>query len=245
MPKRRLDQKLLEKLREKTNKSEKYLREQISRRANRLGIASEAALVLYAKAEGIGTANYLRKLPSYIQDQIRSSLPAVFTVHERIPATTAAKKTPHHTQRSNIQLAVEYLLQDQELRERCQDLLKASGHFDRVFREATTVLDDRLKKIASIKRMKPLDVVGKSLNPDPQKAIIEVSTDRTEQEGFYSICKGLVLSFRDTTHHELSEKFTREDALKFCGFVDSILTVLKGAEVHPDRLSATIGPNTK
>ncbi len=77
--------------------------------------------------------------------------------------------------------------------------------------------------------MNPGDVVGKVLNPDPQKAVLKVSDERSEQEGMFSVCKGLTLAFRGPAHHTLSDDFTRADALKFCGFVDTLLAILETA----------------
>ena len=116
-------------------------------------------------------------------------------------------------------------------------MLLARKHFDREVREATTVLDHRLKLKSSIKNMNPVNLVGKALNPDSEKAIIVVSQDGHEQEGFHAICKGVMLAFRDKTHHTLSDKFTREDALKFCGFIDTLLGTIDYAETHPERAS--------
>lgn len=69
----RLDQKLLEKLGQKLNKPLKYVREQVSKRAGRSAITSEAALILMAREVDIGTASYFRKQPPHVQDQVRAA----------------------------------------------------------------------------------------------------------------------------------------------------------------------------
>ncbi|PIS14467.1 hypothetical protein COT64_02495 [Candidatus Shapirobacteria bacterium CG09_land_8_20_14_0_10_39_12] len=225
----RWDPKLLKKLAVKIGKSEKYTREQISKRAGKLGISSKAFLVLWAKKEGIGAAVYQRKLPSNIQAEIKDTLPSFFMIKARVPATRKMKIEKEKIRpkmKSSLSLAIEYLIQDEELYDRCEDLIKARRNFDRVLREATTVLEDRIRKLSGIKGMRPIDLVGKVLNPDPAKAVLKISNEKSEQGGFFNICQGLMLSFRDPTHHQLSDKFTREDALKFCGFIDSLLSVL-------------------
>lgn len=235
MPLLRLDQQLLKKLVKKTAKSEQYIREQISKRASRRGVSSEAAQILWAKEFGLGTARFQRSLLPHLQEQVRDALPSVFarqaagSVSPRLARTASRPKG-----KDTLRLAIEYLLADDELRRRCGDLLRARGSFDRVFREATTVLDDRIKRLGGIKgKINPATLAAKVLNPDPRKAILKVSDDADEQDGFFSICKGLFLAFRNPTHHELSDKFTREDALRFCGFVDAMLAILNKAEKSP------------
>lgn len=233
----RLDYKLLKKLSKRIGKSEQYLREQLSKRAHRKGSSSEVELILWCREQGLGVATYLRKQPSYIQDQVRGTVitaDAQRTLVRSAPKTR--KGTPHQNQRVALQAVINYLIRDHDLRSRCQDLLKASAHFDRVIREATTIFDDRLKKLTGIEHMDPSDLVGKALSPDPQRAVIVVSTKKSEQEGFHSICKGLILTFRNFSHHKLSEKNSREDALKFCGFVDTILALLGQGSIHLERI---------
>lgn len=235
MPRTRLNQKLFRKLAKKTRKPEKYIREQISKRASRQGISPEAVQILWAKEFGIGTTTFQRSLPPHVQEQVRETLPSVFAT--AAPATRVRGRGKAVARRKGsdpIRLAIEYLLADDELKNRCADLLKAKGRFDRVVREATTVLDDRLKRQGGIvRKMNPLDLVGKVLNPNPSKAILKLSDDPDIQEGFYSICKGLFLAFRNPAHHRLSDRFTRQDALRVCAFVDTLLAVLKQAQKNP------------
>lgn len=177
MSKRRLDPNLLKRLSEKTGTTEKYLREQISKKASRYGISSEAELVLWAKSVGLGSSHYQRSLPVHLQQEIRETLPLVFDdakTRTRPPLQKQRNVTPKG--KPPILVAVDYLIQDEELHDRCRDLIRAPRNFDRVFREATTVLDDRLKKLSGVKRkMKPVDLVALVVNPDPEKAILKVS----------------------------------------------------------------------
>lgn len=235
MPQKRLNTGLLNKMAVKTGKPEQYLREQISRKASRQAISSTAAQLVWANELGIGTANVLHKLPADIREEVRSvgagrSLTPLRTTNDSKPATQKRKAEPITA------ATIDILLEDAQLRARCRDLLQAKKHFDRAFREATTVLDDRIKKKTGIHNMNPENLVGKALNPDPLKAVLEVSAEKAEQEGFHSICKGIMLAFRNQAHHVLSDKTTREDALKFCGFIDTILGMIEQAKVHPGRV---------
>jgi hypothetical protein len=228
-----LDRGLLDKLVKKTGKPLKYVREQISKRAGRLGISSEAALILWAKEFEIGTSTYQRHQGAHIQEEVRAGLtrlapppPAVRKNGKRTGGTATRTKAV-----SPMRWAVDYLLSDPELKRRCKDLLLARGDFDRVFREATTVLDDRLKKLAQIKgKINPDELVAKVLHPS--RAILVVSEHEDEQLGFFNVVKGLMASFRNPTHHSLNDKLTREDALRFCGFIDAMLTLLGQARVN-------------
>lgn len=228
----RLDPRLVSKLVERTGKTLKYVREQISKRATRQGISAEAALILWAKEHGIGTATYQRKLDPHLQEQVRAGLPALFAPPAQ-PSKRDGKGRPTTGARavSPVRAAIDYLLSDEELRRRCASLLTANHSFDRVFREATTVLDDRLKRLAQIKgKINPDELVAKVLHPS--RAILVVSEHEDEQLGFFNVVKGLMAAFRNPTHHSLNDKLTREDALRFCGFIDALLTLLGKARVN-------------
>jgi uncharacterized protein (TIGR02391 family) len=237
MGKQRLDPRLLAKLARKTGKPAKYLREQISRKAGKKGVSSEAALVLWCRQLGIGATAFLNKQPTFVRDEVRSGSVGN---GDGPPRTQSVRGGTAKVRRAIGKPAfgpiVDMVLQDSQLRDRCRDLLTAKKNFDRVFREATTVFDDRLKKLSGIQRMNPQALIGKALSPDPQKAVLEISAEKEEQEGFHGICKGVMLVFRNKAHHSLSDKMTREDALKFCGFVDALLTILGQATVHADRV---------
>lgn len=91
---------------------------------------------------------------------------------------------------------------------------------------------NRLKRLSGVKgKVNPGELVAKVLHP--RAAILIVSENQDEQQGFFEICKGMMAAFRNPAHHSLNHKLTREDALRFCGFVDSLLGLLKQARVNP------------
>jgi len=231
MPK--LDPDLLTKMASKTGKAKQYLREQISRRASRSTVSSLAAQLLWAKEMGIGIAIALNRAGPSIRDEVRENRPTT-SVRVRQSPSTGGKT--HKQKKPSVLAAIDFVLEDGELRGRCRDLLLAKKHYDRVVREATTVLDDRLKTRTGIAHMNPAALVGRVLSPDPAKAIIVVSTDKDEQQGFFNICSGVMLAFRNKAHHTLSNTFTQTDALKFCAFIDALLAVIGKGAVHPERL---------
>ena len=228
-PPRRLDAGLLARIAKVTVKSEKYTREQISKRAARLGIAAEAAQIAWAKELGIGTAVALRRLPPHIQDQARSALASSLPSFRQRKASVSPGPPPRRPP-DPVLLAADYILEDAELKSRCRDLLRRRRHSDTIFREATVVLEDRIRSLSGItERLNPGALVSRALNPDPTRAHLVVSKEPSEQLGFHNICLGLVLTFRDPAHHSLDDTVTREDALKFLGFVDVLLGMLATA----------------
>lgn len=233
----RLDQGLLTKMERKSKLSLQSVREGISKRAARWQVVPQAAQVLWAREMGISTTAPMQRLEPHVQEQVRDGLPALFSAPAHSASKGNGKRNGHKKERkaarpvSGLRAAIDYLLSDDELKRRCTSLLTAKHSFDRVFREATTVLDDRLKKLAQIKgKINPDALVAKTLHPS--RAILVVSEYDDEQEGFFNLTKGLMAAFRNPTHHSLNDKLTREDALRFCGFIDAMLTLLGQARVN-------------
>lgn len=225
-----LNQVLLSKMARRTRKPVKYIREQVSKRAARLSVTSQAAQVIWAKELGIGTTIVLRRLPPHVQEQVRSSVGAQAPAKVSGTGISGSKKK-RAAFPDPLGSAIDHLLTDRELQSRCKDLLQRPRHFDRAVREATTVLENRLKLLAGItSRINPEALVNTTLNPDLAKAELIVSSEPSEQAGVHSICKGIMLTFRHKTHHQLDDRVTREDALRICSFIDVLLAILRKAK---------------
>jgi uncharacterized protein (TIGR02391 family) len=122
---------------------------------------------------------------------------------------------------------------DEELKARCSDILSAPSNFDRVINQSTQVLEDRIREKAKTDRnLVGVSLVNKALNTDLSKTIIVTSTNQEEHEGICHICRGLMVGFRNPSHHHLTDSFTREEALKFCAFVDNILQIIDKSEIN-------------
>ncbi len=227
-----LDPKLLAKIAGKRGKKKiTDINKIVSSRAARLGVSSEAALIILAKEHGIGTAAYQRGLDSAKQAEVRDALPTIFATAARRTGSTKGvtkRPTPGVSKRAQLKSAIEYLIQDSELRERCGDILLASSNFDRPVNQATLVLEDRIrKKSQPTQRLVGENLVGYAFNEELSKTVLRVaSNDADDQRGFTQMLRGAVPAFRNKTHHHIINNFSREEAMRVCGFIDTLLRVV-------------------
>jgi hypothetical protein len=144
-----------------------------------------------------------------------------------------------------IREAINLLLTDPEIKARCADTLRGRGKFDRAVSQATLILEDRLRSLGDVEE--PL--VGEALAAKvlhPKKARLRISDRSDVQQGMYFICAGLSSVLRNPTHHHLTDKFSREEALSVSGFVDTVLRMLaQGKRVEPEALRATAGGTSR
>ena len=123
-------------------------------------------------------------------------------------------------------------IKDEELKSRCADILTASSNFDRVINQASQVLEDRIRTKSGLDRsFVGVKLINKALNSDRSISVLIISENNEEHEGFCHIYRGIMLAFRNPTHHYLSDSFEREDALKFTAFIDNLLKILHKCKV--------------
>lgn len=238
MPKTILDQKLLKKVAKKLSRDVQKVRVNNSRKASKLAISPEAALILTAKELNIGVASFQRKLEPAKQTEIRDALPSIFKPRENKYSNDSSSSQKHRAnppnQKAMLRAAIEYLISDDELKDRCENLILAKSNFDIAINQATLILEDRIRKKAPPpKHLVGVDLVSYAINGDLSKTILQVSSKSSEQQGFADILRGFVLAFRNKTHHHIIDTFTREEALKVCGFIDILLGVIDNAKSIP------------
>jgi len=224
-----LKQKIASKLGKKDTKAVNNL---VSKLAAKLSISAEAALIVLAKRYGIGTAIFQRRLDPTKQEEVRDALPSIFGEKAKVVRATkqkVPKKRPGGGgKREVLKSAVEYLMKDAELRERCEDILLARSKFDRPISQATLVLEDRIRKKAEPdKKLTGENLVGFAFNEEVSKTVLRVpGGDPEAQRGFTQILRGVFPAFRNKTHHSVTDTFSREDAMRVCGFIDVLLLVI-------------------
>ncbi len=131
--------------------------------------------------------------------------------------------------RRELQLAkreIPSLITDDELRRRCEDILTAENHYDRVIREACVILEDRVRSITD----SDSQITGTPLMElafSPKNAKLRISNNDQEQLGVMQLYRGTIAFFRNTTGHHLIDTYSQEDALRFVVWIDLLLTMLK------------------
>jgi uncharacterized protein (TIGR02391 family) len=120
-------------------------------------------------------------------------------------------------------------IKDDELRERCVDLLLRPGKLDTAVRDACTVLEHRLRKVTGLpKEALGVALVDKALNKKDGKLI--VSDVEAEQEGFHLLCRGVIGFFKNPTSHRLIGDYGLTRARQVVGLVDTLLDLLREAK---------------
>jgi len=206
----------------------------VSRKARNLGISAESALIVLAREYDIGTSTYLRSLDASKQAEVRDALLTTFGADiQRVnKGNRSVKKQAFLPSKPALKSMIEYLIQDNELRDRCVDILLARSKFDRPIREATLVLENRIRNKAN----PTVNLVGENLvtfafNEEISKTLLRVAGgDPNDQRGFTQILRGIVPTFRNKTHHHIIDSFSRNEAMRVCGFVDVLLRVVDNSE---------------
>ena len=132
------------------------------------------------------------------------------------------------------------IIHDDELRKRCADLLGAPGSFDRVIREATTILEDRIRNKPSHETLSQLipnsndqrgeNLVNKLLNPD--NPILVISSDKGRRVAFYRILIGAFSYLRNPYHHRIDPTTEWSWAWSTVGFIDRLLSEVDSCSVE-------------
>ena len=133
------------------------------------------------------------------------------------------------------------VIKDAELRSRCSDLLRAPGNYDRVVREATTILEDHLRNkpphdilaqlIPNAADQTGENLVNKLLSPD--NPVLVISSDRHKKIAFYRIMLGVFSYLRNPYHHQLDASTKWSWAWSTVGFIDRLLTDIESCTVAP------------
>jgi uncharacterized protein (TIGR02391 family) len=121
------------------------------------------------------------------------------------------------------------LIRDEELRRRCLDLLSADDHYDRVVREASVVLENRVRNAIGASS----SLIGTSLMEiafSSKEPRLRLSDVEAEQLGAMQMFRGTMAFFRNAAGHKIVDGYDRDEALRFVAWIDLLLGfVLKSA----------------
>ncbi len=132
------------------------------------------------------------------------------------------------------------IIHDEELKTRCSDLLLAPGAYDRVIREATTVLENRIRTkvthevlsdlIPSAKEQSGENLVNKVFSPN--NPILSISDDKDKRVAFYKVLIGIFAYLRNPYHHQIDATTEWSWAWSSVGFIDDMLDVIDNSTLN-------------
>lgn len=231
-----LDPTLIQKIAQKKGRDDVWVRKLVSSRSINRRISPEASLVLIAEENSIGAAVYFRKLETSKQAEVRA---AQLNANAKTvkPQESVKRNSTSSVSVSSSQIvksSIESLLSDSTLKDRCLGPLTGRKNFDVAINQATLVLENRIREKAKpSQKLVGEPLVNYAFKEKLSETLLQVKGgDADDQRGCTQILRGLVPLFRNKTHHHI-EDFSREDALKVCGFIDVLLRIVdESVEVH-------------
>ena len=165
---------------------------------------------------------------------------------QQLPEKTGLSKQPIIQYNDKLVFVDEIPIIDQELKTRCLDLLKQFEEkheierFDTVVREISTILEDRVRKIADIKeKLVGVKLMNAAIAGTKPKLVF--SDDPSIQESAHLLFLGYVGFFRNESMHRLIPNFTYARVYQLLGYVDYLLFLLTQARKQTE--SSTEGPH--
>lgn len=117
------------------------------------------------------------------------------------------------------------LIHDPELAQRCGDLLGADEHYDRVIREASAVLEHRVRARTGLTPDGAVPLMQQAFSVN--NPLIRLSDHGGEQKGGMEIFAGVMGLFRNGVGHRLVNTITQDRALQFVVMVDLLLALVE------------------
>ncbi len=158
---------------------------------------------------------------------------------EPVPLRIEVADSMHHDV-SSPSCVMRVELMDPELLRRCGDLYEKfadspehQDRFDTVLREASTVLEDRIREVSGLaQNLIGLDLVSRALASNTGELII--SDEPSEQEGGHALFRGFFGLVRNTVAHNIVPAYTKERAAQVLALADYLLFLLSRARRrHP------------
>ncbi len=121
------------------------------------------------------------------------------------------------------------LINDNELRRRCLELLSADSDYDRAIREASVILEDRVRNALGNdgKGLIGSDLMNKAFRKD--NPFFRLSDHPNEQQGAQFLYSGMMGFFRNKVGHQVIDTYTQADAIRFVAWVDLLLQMVAKA----------------
>jgi len=124
----------------------------------------------------------------------------------------------------------ENLIRDPQLKDRVAGLLAVDRNFDTAVREATVILEDRVRAKSGCADLSGLDLMTAAFKEENGRLII--SQVPAEQAGVHMTFRGIIGWVRNSFHHRVIDATAQGDAMRIIAFVDWLLEEVDRAVVR-------------